>query len=250
MNAPDIKMTDDGRPLAVVPPEDKDALGPERLHDTIEDAYRCMMKGGLLLGPADIGYGLFCYRESGLRKMYRLKQRPLWNPAITVGNLNLLPDLMLPLPDETWQFLHEITAKTTIAVIGPKNPRSRMLAKMDPFVREHTSREDSIAVFLRCGTFAEALVKRAALDDVLVVATSGNVSTRGNSYRMEECGPELVDHVDWKLNIGTCLHANDARLATTMIDLRDFGIRRKGVNFAMIDEAARPLREKLQRHSA
>ena len=49
--------------------------------------------GGLTLLKANIGYGLIGHTERSIRRMYEVKGRPLTNPCITIGSIDVLRDL-------------------------------------------------------------------------------------------------------------------------------------------------------------
>ena len=202
------------------------AFTPEEL----ESGYAAIRAGGLILAKLDIGYGFVGHSEESIRRMYELKGRPASNPCVVPGNLTILGELCPNVPDPVRDWLRQQMAWTTISVVADLDAQSALWQSLPPHVQKQSSKEGSVAVFLKPGAFLEALVERAYDNGHLLAGSSGNPSGRGNAFRPDELPDSLKTGVDLFIDHGVSRHENEKRIATTMIDLRTLEIIRVGVN--------------------
>jgi tRNA A37 threonylcarbamoyladenosine synthetase subunit TsaC/SUA5/YrdC len=207
----------------------------------VEDAYRVIRGGGLALIKGDIGYGLVGHSAESIRKMYRLKGRPEWNRCITLGNLAVVQEISALQDHRILGWLRAMMEETTISIVSYVNPSSRLLASLPELTYQQATVDGTVACFLRTGAFPEALVARALADDFLLVASSANLAFKGNNYRLDEIPKEMLDQVDYKLDLGVARYENPQRLATTIVDITKWTLRRRGVNADMIEASMRDL---------
>ncbi len=194
-----------------------------------DKAFEVIRAGGLALIPADIGYGFLGHSLASIRKMYALKDRRYDNPCITVGNLDGIASLAL-LPDRALlEWLADISARTTLAVVVQVKRESPLVASLDPWVYEHANERGTMAIFLNPGPFVERMVMRAYEAEMILVGSSGNASGTGNNYRFEDVPQAIRDGVDYRFDAGPMRHENERRMATTIVNLTNFTLRRLGV---------------------
>ncbi len=215
---------------------------PHHTPQELEEAYAVMARGGLILVKLDIGYGFVGCSEEAIRRMYELKGRPASNPCVVPGNMAILQQLCPGIDARTLDWIGEQMRWTTLSVIGDLNEDSTLWQSLPPFVRNQSSHERSVAVFLRPGTFLEALVERAFDDGRLLAGSSGNLSGQGNCYRPEDLAESIIEGVDLFINHGVARYENPQRMATTMIDLRTLEIKRRGINCAKLESSLARLR--------
>lgn len=224
------------------------ALGQPDLEDVdldeVRKVYEIIRNGGLTLLKANIGYGLIGHSERSIRKMYEIKGRPLSNPCITIGNIDVLRDLAIMKDDRLLDWIDEVSQQTTLAVINRINPQSRLLNNLTDYVRRQCTENGTIATFIRTGAFIEPLVEMARKDDLLLVGSSGNVSSTGNRYSFEDVQSQVLEGVDYYHDKGVAKYKNDKRLATTIVNLTNFTFRRKGVNHEFIEQSLNAFRER------
>jgi tRNA A37 threonylcarbamoyladenosine synthetase subunit TsaC/SUA5/YrdC len=208
------------------------AVGPSTYwaEGEVEAAVDTLLSGGLLLAKGDIGYGLFGTSEDAIRRMYALKGRPYSNPCIFIGDLGVLDEVALAADERVRRWVGELAAWTTCAVVLPERPGSAMVAGMDPWVRSQSITDGTLAVFLRCGGYLEQVVARMREAGVAIVGSSANRSSEGNRFRPEELPPEFLAGADLFVEHGDAALANDARKATTIVNLANWSIKRMGVN--------------------
>lgn len=211
----------------------------------VEKAYRVIKDGGLALIKGDIGYGLIGHSEESIRKMYEIKGRPASNPCITVGSPDVLRDVAVLKDPRIMDWIEEISQHTTLAVVNAINPESKLLAGLSEFVLSQCTKEGTVASFLNTGEFISEMVKIGVKEDFLLVASSGNVSSFGNNYRFEDVQPEIINGVDYYLDMGEAKYKNDKKLATTIVNLTNFTYKRIGVNHDLIDSTLTKFKEEV-----
>jgi len=216
------------------------------LAEEVERVYLTIRAGGLALVKADIGYGLIGHSEESIRRMFRLKRRPLSNPCIVVGSPEVLDRLGRVEDRRVRRWVAEQMRWTTLAVAVPVAGHEPLWTSLPPWVREHASRDGTAAVYLNTGELTDRLVERALRDDFLLVGSSANLSLHGNNYRPEEIPPEMAAGVDCMVARGTAKYENPERLATTIVDLPNLAVRRRGVNAALIEARLGELRREVE----
>jgi tRNA A37 threonylcarbamoyladenosine synthetase subunit TsaC/SUA5/YrdC len=203
--------------------------------DEVTRAVDAIAAGGLVLLKGDIGYGLFGTTERAIRKMYELKGRPHSNPCIVIGNMAILRDIAVAPHPRIWPWIERAIAWTTIAVVLPINPDSRLLRGLPPWVYGQTVTNGTVAAFLRTGPYLDVVVQQAFERNVMFVGSSANPSFQGNLYRFSDLPAEFVRGADFHLDHGDCKYANPQRLATTIVNFANGSIKRRGVNAERIE---------------
>jgi tRNA A37 threonylcarbamoyladenosine synthetase subunit TsaC/SUA5/YrdC len=199
----------------------------------IEQSYCTIKNGGLSLVKADIGYGLLGNSEESIKRMYHIKGRPYSNPCIIAGDLAVLQDVSV-LSKPMFEWVRSISALTTLAIVCPINPASTLLPKLSPWLYQQATLEGTIAVFLNSGDYISEIIKKAYVDQLLLIGSSGNLSRQGNNYKFSDVPAEIISQVDYHYDAGSCKYANKEKLATTIVNLAKHNIRRKGVNSYLI----------------
>ncbi|WP_339804665.1 Sua5/YciO/YrdC/YwlC family protein [uncultured Marinobacter sp.] len=200
------------------------------LLETARNAVSVIKNGGLALTPADIGYGLLGNSEYSIRKMYSLKGRSFTNPCIVAGNIDVLAEVAVVPDDGTLDWLRKISQESTLAVVFPLNKESQLARSLSPWVIEHSTENESIAVFLNCGPIVDQMVRLATAEGMLLVGSSGNFSKSGNNFRLQDVPLEIREGVDFSCDMGVSKYENPERMATTILNFRNYSVRRMGVN--------------------
>jgi tRNA A37 threonylcarbamoyladenosine synthetase subunit TsaC/SUA5/YrdC len=203
--------------------------------DEVTKAVDALEAGGLVLLKGDIGYGLFGTTDRPIQKMYELKGRPHTNPCIVIGNMAILRDIAIAPDPRIWAWIERAIAWTTIAVVLPINPDSRLLGNLPPWLYGQTVTNGTVAAFLRTGPYLDVVVQTAFERGVMFVGSSANPSFQGNLYTFDDLPAEFVRGADFHVNHGSCKYANPQRLATTIVNFANRSIKRRGVNAEQIE---------------
>ncbi len=199
-----------------------------------ERAYQVLRQGGLVLLPTDVGYGLVGCSERAVARIYELKGRSSSKPCVTVANQELLAEVAV-LRDERYRgWLAQISANLPIAVINRVRESSLLLRSTPPEVLAQATSAGTIATFLNAGELVSALGERLRHDQQLLVGSSANLSSTGNNYALAEVPASIRSSVDLEIDHGPARYRNSGRLATTVLDLTQGTILRKGIHHAFI----------------
>jgi len=199
--------------------------------------YHTLRQGGVALVPTDVSYGLVAIGDDAVRRIYELKGRPAAKPCVTVVNDDIYRDVALPIDAGIRAWLHEISARTPIAVVSPLDPASRLLGALPPYVFSQATSNGTIATFFSAGRLVTRVAELAFADGRLVVGSSANLSGTGNNSTFAEVEEHIRQTVELALDRGPVRFANTQRLSTTILDLTTSRFLRKGVNVAMIEDA-------------
>lgn len=203
--------------------------------DAAEGAFRAVVDNdGLALVAANVGYSLLGNSRASIEKMYRIKGRVSGNPCIVAGTVDTFDAVMLPVADPLHAWISEVARWAPVAVVSRMDPTAASVRRLDPWVLAHCRVGDTIAVFLNTGTFVEHMVGLARERGILLVGSSGNLSGHGNNYTYQDVPREILDEVDFGVDLGPAQYVNDQGRATTIVDLTTCTVRRKGVMFEEI----------------
>ena len=215
--------------------------------EEVDSALDTMKADGLILVMGDIGYGLFGTSEPAIAKMYRLKGRPLTNPCIFVGNLDIVDEIAVIQQPEVRKWIEEVAGWTTLAIVLPARTTSRYLESMDPWVRQQSVTNGSLAIFLRTGPYLEQVIARAFHEGWVFVGSSANKSLTGNVFRFDDLPPDIISGADLAVDHGVGTLINPERRATTMVNFTNWTIRRQGVNHEQIKASFEKLKARVSR---
>ena len=202
--------------------------------DEVERIYQALRAGGLALVPTDVGYGLVGLEESAVRRIYELKGRPSTKPCVAVGNMDILSRVARPLAPGVGAWIADTTRRTPLAVIAPLEETAALVTAMSPYVAQQATHAGTIALFFSAGRVVERLAERALADGRLVIGSSANTSGTGNNATLEEVPVAMRDGVDLVIDHGPAWYRNDAKLASTILDLATGRFLRQGVNYDRI----------------
>ena len=207
------------------------------VEDDAARTYEVLLHGGLVLVPLDVGYGLVAIQEQAVQQIYELKGRPLTKPCVTVATAAIRDDVALPIDAEVLAWIDEVVRMTPLAVVASLDPESPLLASMSPYVRAQATQSGTIALFHNAGPLVQRLAELALADGRLVVGSSANLSGTGNSIALAEVPGAMRRAADLVIDHGPVWYGEEARLATTILNLTTGTFQRKGVNFRLIQRA-------------
>ena len=210
-----------------------------RLYDYQSDARRVfdvIAGGGIAVVPMHVGYAIVGGTSEAIRKIFAAKRRqPSKLNAIT-GSPELHRDMHL-VEERARKVVDAITRQydLPLGAVAPCRLDHPMLENLDADVLEQTLSEGTIAMLLGGGPFLEALGRLSWENDLAVVGSSANVSLKGTKYRVEDIEPEVLTVADVVIDYGLMRWACYGT-SSTMLDLRDFSVVRKGACFDLIQD--------------
>lgn len=213
-----------------------------RLYDYRCDAHRAfevIAGGGIVIVPMHVGYAIVGGTSAAIRRIFAAKRRqPAKLNAIT-GSPELHRDLHIA-DERAREVVDAITRKydLPLGTVAPCRVDHPMLQKIDPDVLAQTLSDGTIAMLLGGGPFLEELGHLSWKNDIAVVGSSANISLQGTKFRVEDIEPEVIAVADLVVDYGLMRWACYGK-SSTMLDLRDFRVVRKGACYDLIEDLLR-----------
>lgn len=210
-----------------------------RLYDYEADARRVfgiIAEGGIAVVPMHVGYAIVGGTSAAVRRIFAAKRRqPSKLNAIT-GSPDLHCDLHV-IDERARRVVDAITNKydLPLGAVAPCRRDHPMLRKLDPDVLEQTLNDGTIAMLMGGGPFLETLGRLSWQNNLAVVGSSANISLQGTKYRVDDIEREVLDVADVVVDYGLMRWACYGK-SSTMLDLRDWRVVRKGACFDLIQD--------------
>lgn len=199
-------------------------------------AFEVIAAGGVAIIPMHVGYAIVGATADAVRRIFAAKRRaPAKLNAIT-GYPALQDELHL-IDDRARAVVRAITEAydLPLGAVAPYRPDHPMIRKLEPDVLAQTTREGTIAMLLGGGPFLQALGRLSWENALAVVGSSANLSLRGTKYRVVDIEPEITALADLVIDYGL-MRWSAYGMSSTMIDLRDWRVVRKGACYEHIRE--------------
>lgn len=215
-----------------------------RMYDYETDAKRAfdvVAGGGIAIIPMHVGYAIVGATGDAVRRIFRAKQRkPSKLNAIT-GSPELHRDLHI-LDERARQVVDAITLQydLPLGTVAPARLDHPMLRKLDPEILAQSTLDGTIAMLLGGGPFLDTLGRLSYENNLAILGSSANLSLHGTKFRAAEIEPEIRAAADIVFDYGLMRWAVYGQ-SSTMLDLRDYSVVRKGACFDLITDL-------LQRH--
>jgi tRNA A37 threonylcarbamoyladenosine synthetase subunit TsaC/SUA5/YrdC len=204
------------------------AADAQRVFDVVRD-------GGIAVIHVDVGYAVLARTGAAVRRIFEVKRRSLDKATGLLGN-HALHERLHILGAREREMVRRITQDhdLPLAVIASYRNDDPLLATLDPFVREHAVKNETLNILLNAGELRNAIADIALANDTLCVGSSANVSLRGTKFRLEDVDPEIRAIADVETDYGLCAHHNPQGMSSTMIDFTTFRVQRAGACFERI----------------
>ena len=210
-----------------------------RIFDTKGDArhaFDVIAAGGIAIVPMHVGYAIVGGTSAAIRKIFAAKRRrPAKLNAIT-GSPELHRELHIA-DERASRAVDAITRQydLPLGTVAPCRLDHPMLKKIDPDVLAQTLSDGTIAMLLGGGPFLEELGRLSWKNELVVVGSSANISLQGTKFRVEDIEAEVIAVADLVVDYGLMRWACYGQ-SSTMLDLRDFRVVRKGACYDLIED--------------
>jgi tRNA A37 threonylcarbamoyladenosine synthetase subunit TsaC/SUA5/YrdC len=201
-------------------------------------AFDVVANGGIAIIPMHVGYAIVGATSDAVRRIFRAKQRkPSKLNAIT-GSPELHRDLHI-LDARARALVDAITVKYALPLgtVAPARLDHPMLRRIDADILAQSTHEGTIAMLLGGGPFLDTLGRLSYENNLAVLGSSANVSLSGTKFRVADIEPEIIATADVVFDYGLMRWAAYG-LSSTMLDMRDYSVVRKGACFDLIADLA------------
>lgn len=199
-------------------------------------AFDVVAGGGIAVIPMHVGYAIVGATGDAVRRIFQVKQRkPSKLNAIT-GSPELHRDLHI-IDARAREVVDAITVKydLPLGTVAPARLDHPMLRRIDPDILAQSTLDGTIAMLLGGGPFLNTLGRLSYENNLAVLGSSANVSLSGTKFRVADIEPEIIAAADMVFDYGLMRWAAYG-LSSTMLDLRDFSVVRKGACFDLISD--------------
>jgi L-threonylcarbamoyladenylate synthase len=159
---------------------------PENIKNQIEKGIEIIRKGGVIAFPTDTVYGLGTgiYLDSGIKRIYEIKQRPLTLALpLLLADASQIHEIALDIPPYAWKLVKQfLPGGLTLVVYRTKIVKDII-----------TAGGDTVAIRIPNHPVPHALIKGSGMP---LIGTSANLSGKQSLVNAEAVRQELGDSVD------------------------------------------------------
>ena len=197
-------------------------------HQEVEKIFSVMEAGGIVIVPLDVGYALLFTKPDCIEKIYQIKKRSKEKPLVCLGDEKTIAEIFVN--NKNSKFYYKLGYP--VGLIGK--------FKTNYVDNKLCTKNGKIAIFVNMGEFADDLVRFSRNKGKIVFGSSANISGAGNHFEVKDIEKEIFDKVDYVLDLGKTryseFHKDGRGMSSTMIDIEDNQIVRKGLLYKEIKD--------------
>lgn len=216
-----------------------DPRDPAVVEAQAAEMHACLAGGGVGIVPLDVAYAILGAREGAIRRLFAAKERSYDKPSGLFGNLEISAELHVLAPDRRTAAQALLQAGLPFSIVAPFRADSPLLAGVDAFVLQSSTKAGTLDMLINAGAFHNALAQISLARGLPVFGSSANRSLTGSRYRVADIHPEVLQAADLVIDHGASAYANEEGLSSTILDFRDFTVVRRGVRFDAIGAVLR-----------
>jgi tRNA A37 threonylcarbamoyladenosine synthetase subunit TsaC/SUA5/YrdC len=215
-----------------------DPAAPEQLQGDVGRLFDAMAAGGIGIVPLDVAYAVVATMPGGIRRIFEAKQRSYEKPSGMFGNWRLSREIHL-MDDRKHEMVRELVEQEKIpfSVVAPFRTDHPLLAAVDPFVMQNSSKGRTLDMLLNAGQFHDAIAESSLARGVAVFGSSANLSLTGSKYRYADIDQPIRDAAAIYFDYGQSKYAHKDGLSSTIIDFESFTVIRVGHCFERLKNA-------------
>jgi tRNA A37 threonylcarbamoyladenosine synthetase subunit TsaC/SUA5/YrdC len=215
-----------------------DPIPPERLRADTDALFAALDSGGIGIVPLDVAYAVVATTAEGVRRIFEVKRRSYDKPSGMFGNWQLSREIH-HMDDRRHEIVREMIEEERLpfSVVAPFCAEQELLAAVDPFVIQNSSKAGTLDMLLNAGQFHDAIAKTSIARGRAVFGSSANLSLTGSKYRFADIDEPVRAAAAIHFDYGQSKFAHSDGLASTIIDFRDFTVVRVGHCFERLEHA-------------
>jgi tRNA A37 threonylcarbamoyladenosine synthetase subunit TsaC/SUA5/YrdC len=215
-----------------------DPVAPEQLKADIGRLFDALAGGGIGIVPLDVAYAVIATTAVGIRRIFEVKRRSYEKPSGMFGNWRMSRDIH-QMDDQLHAMVRTIIEQERIpfSVVAPFRADHPLLAGVDPFVLQNSSKGGTLDMLLNAGQFHDAIAEGSLARGVAVFGSSANLSLTGSKYRYADIDQPIREAAAIHFDYGQSKYAHKDGLSSTIIDFTDFSVVRVGHCFEQLKSA-------------
>lgn len=156
------------------------------MEEDLNEALKCLRKGGIILYPTDTIWGIGCdaRNSDAVKRIYKLKKREDSKSMLVLTNNEAgLEKITEEIPDITWELLNAVVNPLTIIYDNAHGVAPELIAE-----------DGSLGIRITKERFSNELCKRLRGP---LVSTSANISGEKSPSSFKEITEEIKNGVDY-----------------------------------------------------
>lgn len=139
-----------------------DPVADEQLRPDVQRLLATLYDGGVGIVPLDVAYAILAATPEGIRSIFDAKQRSYEKPSSMFANVEMSAALHIMDDDR-----HAIAATLVrevglpFSVVAPFHEDHPLLAAVDPFVLQSSSKVGTLDMLLNAGQFHDEIARQA-----------------------------------------------------------------------------------------
>ncbi len=235
------KMIEKETPLEPAATDERrtqDPVPAQQLRDDVGALMDVLSDGGVAIAPLDVAYAILAATPEGIRRIFDAKSRSYEKPSGMFANYDMSAALHI-LGEDQHAMVREMVDEVGLpfSVVAPFREDHPLLAKVDPFVLQSSSKAGTLDMLLNAGQMHDEIARQAWERQMPVFGSSANLSLSGSKYRLDEIDEVVRAAADISFDYGLSQYANHQGRSSTIIDFRDYTVIRVGVRFEQLRQA-------------
>lgn len=160
------------------------------IEEEISEALHVLKKGGIILYPTDTVWGIGCdaINADAIDRIYALKKRSEEKALIClVSDFKMLNQYVEEVPEVAYDILKYASKPTTIVYDKPIRIAENLVGE-----------DDTLGIRVTKDKFCNMLIRKLKRP---LVSTSANISGKATPSNLEEISQEIVEGVDYVVNL-------------------------------------------------
>lgn len=217
-----------------------DPVPADELRGDVTRLLETLYGGGVGIVPLDVAYAVLAATPAGIRRIFDAKQRSYDKPSGMFANAAMSAALHV-IDNDRHAMVETLITEVGLpfSVVAPFRADHPLLAQVDPFVLQSSSKAGTLDMLLNAGQFHDEIARQAVANGRPVFGSSANSSLSGSKYRLHDVDAPVRAAADISFDYGRSRYANAHGRSSTIIDFRDFSVVRVGVCFDQLAAAFR-----------
>ncbi|CAI7665922.1 unnamed protein product [Penicillium glandicola] len=199
--------------------------------------FEVLKRGGIAIIPMSVGYGIIAMNPDALDRIFRAKQREPHKRNAMVGSYSLHQDIHVLSNKEAGMVkLLTVDLNLPLGIVAPYRLDHPIIQKVPQNILAQSVLGDTLAMLVNGGALLEELSRLAALESLLLMGSSANITGKGTKIVVQDIEPEILKLADIVIDYGR-QKFHHPRASSTIIDFRTIKVIRYGACYDVVQDA-------------
>lgn len=148
--------------------------------------------GGVAIIPTCLTYAIVGHRAGAIAAIFAAKARSYSKPCGLFGSLAMSREVH-DLPADKHEIMRVLKDEEELpfSIVAPFRRSQPLLARLDPFVVQNSSKDGTMDMVVSGGPFVAKLAELSLVRGIAAFGSSANRSLGGSKYRLSDVEPEV-----------------------------------------------------------